>query len=142
MSAAPMNSTISSGLTKRSWKITCDSTPISFAKSCKMARYLSPLAAQNVRMSRACDDVDNILVLGQNLRQGLNYVFDSLIRREQSEREQHRFSFDAKAVLVEIRIQEGQVRNPVRHHVDLAARYLEDLLQKLGGKLAHDNETV
>ena len=75
-------------------------------------------------MGRARDDVDNILVLGQNLRQRLNYVFDSLVRREQAEREQNRFPFHAEAVFIEIGIQERQVRNAVRNHVDLAAREL------------------
>ena len=40
---------------------------------------LIPLATQNVRMSRSRDNVRDILVLGQNLRQCLNYVFDSLV---------------------------------------------------------------
>ena len=30
----------------------------------------------------------------------------------------------------------------MRHHVDLAARHLEDFLQELGRQLAHDNESV
>ena len=30
----------------------------------------------------------------------------------------------------------------MRHHVDLAARHLEDFLQELGRELAHDNEAV
>src|ERR1700687_6460974 len=93
-------------------------------------------------MGRACDDVSNILVFGQNLRQSLNYIFDSLIRREQAESEQDRFSLNTKAVFVEIGIQEGQVWNSMRHHVDLATRHLEDFLQELGRQLAHANEAV
>ena len=41
---------------------------------------LVPLATEDVRMSGACDDVGNVLVFGQNLRQGLDNVFDSFIR--------------------------------------------------------------
>ena len=93
-------------------------------------------------MGRARDDVSNILVFGQNLRQSLNYIFDSLIRREQAESEQDRFSLNTKAVFVEIGIQEWQVWNSMRHHVDLATRHLEDFLQELGRQLAHDNEAV
>src|SRR5580692_13065800 len=103
---------------------------------------LVSLATQDVRMGRTCDDVGNVLVLGENSRQSLNYVFDSLVRREQSEREQNRFPFYAKAVLVEIRIQERQIWNSMRYHVDLAAWHFEDFLQELGRQLAHDNEPV
>src|SRR5437868_8301576 len=63
---------------------------------------LVPLATQDVRMSRARHNVSNILVFGQNLRQRLNHAFDSLIRGEQSEGEEHRLAFHAKSVLVEI----------------------------------------
>ena len=93
-------------------------------------------------MGRSRDDVGNILVPGQNLRQRLNYVFDSLIRREQAERKKNRLPFHSKAVLIEIRIQKWQVWNSMRHHVDLAARHLKDFLQELGRQLAHDNEAV
>src|SRR5271167_3223024 len=101
-------------------------------QSLQTGSILVPLATEDVRMGGSCDDVSDILVFGQNLRQSLDYVFDSLVRREQAEREQNRFTFHAKAVLVEIGIQERQVGNAVRHHIDLAARYLEDFLQELG----------
>ena len=42
MSAEPMNSIISSGLTNRLWKMTFFSTPRSFASDCSDSRYLSP----------------------------------------------------------------------------------------------------
>src|SRR5579859_4947895 len=41
------------------------------------------LATQDVRMSRACDDVHDVLVPGENLRQSLNHIFDSLVRGKQ-----------------------------------------------------------
>ncbi len=93
-------------------------------------------------MGRTRHQVHHVFVFRQDLRHGLNYVFDALIRREQSEGEQHRFPFDAETVLIEIGIEKGQVGNAVRDHVDLAARHLEDFLQELGRKLAHDNEAV
>src|ERR1035437_4284416 len=102
----------------------------------------STISAENVGMSRACDHVDDIFVLRQNVRQRLNHVFDSLIRRQQAEREQHRFSFHAEAVLIEIGIQKRQVGHAMRNHVDLAAGYFEDLLQQLGGQLAHHDKTI
>ncbi len=48
-------------------------------QSLQTGSILVPLAAEDVRMGRACDDVGHILVFGQNLRQCLNYVFDSLV---------------------------------------------------------------
>ena len=93
-------------------------------------------------MGRARDDIYHILVLGQNLRQRLNHVFDSLVRREQAERKEYRFSFHAEAILVEIGIQKWQVRNAVRNHVDLAARHFEDFLQELGRQLAHHDQAI
>ncbi len=142
MSAAPMNSAISAGLTKRSWKITLDSTPISFAKACKLARDSVALTTKDVRMGRARNHVDHILVPGQNLRQCLDDVFDSLIRREQPEGEKYCFSFHVKPVFIEIGIQKWQIGNAMRNHVDLAARYFEYFLQELGRQLAHHDETI
>src|SRR5258707_14744418 len=89
-------------------------------------------AAKNMRVSRTCDYVNHVLVLRQDLRQGLNHIFDSLVWRKQAEREQDGLSFHGKAVLVEIRIQEWQIGNAMRNHVDLAAGHLKDFLQKLG----------
>ena len=90
------------------------------------------LAAQNMRMGRPCDYVNHVLVLRQDLRQGSNHIFDSLVWRKQAEREQDCLSLHAKPVLVEIRIEEWQIRNAMRNHVDLAAGHLKDFLQKLG----------
>ena len=59
-----------------------------FLRQClQTGSILIALPTQDVRMSRACNDVHNVLVLGENLRQSLNYVFDSFVRREQAERE-------------------------------------------------------
>src|ERR1039458_879212 len=93
---------------------------------------LIPLATKDVGMSRACDDVHNVLVFGQNLRQRLNHVFDPFIRREQAEREKYSLAFDPKSVLIEVRIEEGQVRNSVGNHVNFATGHFEDFLQELG----------
>jgi hypothetical protein len=54
----------------------------------------------------------------------------------------NRLSFHAEAVLVEIGIQKRQVWDSLWHHVDLAARHLEDFLQELRRQLAHDDEAV
>src|SRR5436190_20378333 len=89
------------------------------------------LAAKNMRVSRTCDYVNHVLVLRQDLRQCSNHAFDSLVWRKQTEREQDGLPLHAKAVLVEIRIQEWQIRDAMRNHVDLAAGHLKDFLQKL-----------
>ena len=93
-------------------------------------------------MGRARDDVDHILVFRQNVRQRLNHVFDSLIRREQAERKQDGFPFYVEAIFVEIRIEEWHVGNAVRNHIDLVARHFENFLQKLGRQLAHYDQTI
>jgi len=59
------------------------------------------------------------------------YVFDALIRREQAESEQNRFPFHTEPVFEKIWIQEWEVRNAMRDHVDLAAGTFKDLLQEL-----------
>ena len=111
-------------------------------QSLQIRAIVIAFTAENVRMGSACDHVDDILVLRQDVRQCLNNVFNSLIRREQAEGEEYRFSFHTKAFFVEVRIQEWQVGNAMRHHVDLAAGHFEYFLQELGRQLAHDDEAV
>ncbi len=88
---------------------------------------LVPLPPKDMRMRRARDDVNDILVFRQNLRQRLDHVFDSLVRRKQAKREQDCLPFYPEPVFVEIRIEKWQVWDSVRNHVDLAARHVEDL---------------
>src|SRR5450755_3661575 len=75
-------------------------------QSLQAGSILVALAAENVWVGRARNQVDNILVPGQDLRQGLNDVFDSLVRREQAECQQNRLSFHTETILVEIWIEE------------------------------------
>src|ERR1700674_534340 len=86
------------------------------------------IATENMRMSCARNDINDILMFRKNLRQSLNDVFDSLVRREQAEGEQNRLSFDSEPVFEKIRIEKRQIWNPMGNHVDLAVRHLEDLL--------------
>jgi hypothetical protein len=58
----------------------------------QLERISITLAAFNVRVSSACDDVNNVAVTGQDAWQGLNHVFESLVWRQQTEREQDRLS--------------------------------------------------
>jgi len=82
-------------------------------------------------MRGAGNDVNDILVLRQDLWERLDHILNSLVRREQAEREQHCFPFHTKAVLVEIGIQEWQIGNTMWNHVDFVSRHFEDFLQKL-----------
>src|SRR5580765_3422682 len=113
-----------------------------FRQRLQTLSILIPFATEDVGVGRSGDDVGNILVFGQNLRQRLNYVFDSFIGRKQAERKKNCLPFHSEPVLIEIGIQKWQVWNSMRHHVDLAARHLKDFLQKLGRQLAHDNKAV
>jgi hypothetical protein len=63
-------------------------------------------------MGRARHDVSNILMFGQNLRQRLNDVFDSLVWREQAEGEQYCFPFHAKAVFEKFGSRNGRSGTP------------------------------
>src|SRR6266498_5604997 len=72
-----------------------------FRQSLQVSSIPVTLAAENMRVGRAGDYVNHVLVLRQYLRQGLNHAFDSLIWRKQAERKQDCFSLHAKAVLVE-----------------------------------------
>jgi len=50
-----------------------------FRQALQVSAILVAFATQNMRVGRARDDVNHILVFGQDLRQGLNHVFDSLV---------------------------------------------------------------
>ena len=99
-------------------------------------------AAQNVRMRRARHHVHDMFVLRQNVGHRPYDALDAFVWRQQSERQQHRFAFHAKAVFIEIGIEKRQVRYAMRHHVNLLAGHLVDLLQKLRRELTHHNQTV
>ena len=70
------------------------------------------LLAHQVGMGGAQHDVNHVGKLRQDLRQRLEHVLDSLVRREQAEGEQHHPAFHAELVLVEVRIHERDVGMP------------------------------
>ena len=88
-------------------------------------------------MGRAEDDIYQVWVLGQNVRQRVEHVLDALARREQAEGQQHFFAFHPKFVLMEIGIDKRHVGNPMRDNVDLLRRDIVDLLQELAAMLRH-----
>ena len=113
-----------------------------FRERLQVLAILIPFASENVRVSRARHDVNDILVFRQDLRHRFDHVLDSLVRGEQAEGEENRLSLHTEPVLIEIRINERQVGNSVGNHVDLAAGNFEDFLQELRRELAHHDQPV
>ena len=68
-----------------------------------------------------------LLWRGKDAGQGLNDVFDALVRRQQAKSQQNFLSFRPEAVLVEIGIGERQIGNAVRDQIDLGDRDAETL---------------
>jgi hypothetical protein len=77
------------------------------------------LARPDMRVSCACDDVDSVLVAGEDARQGLNHVLESLVGREQTEGEQYKLAPDGERIFVNLRLHKRQVGDAVRNQVDL-----------------------
>ena len=99
-----------------------------------------PLFAQQVGMRRAQHHIDDIGKFRQNLRQRVEHLLDALVRREQSEGEQHEPSFHAELVLVKIRIDERNIGNAVRDEIDFGRRRLINLPQHPLPVLRHRDE--
>ena len=95
-----------------------------------------------VRMGRAEDHVDHVRMLVQDVRQGADDVFVTLVGRKQTEAEQNRLALDVELILVIAGIDEGHIWNAVRNQVDLPGRYAIDFLKKLSAALAHDHQPV
>ena len=86
------------------------------------------LSPENVRMGCTSDDVNNILVFRQNLRQRLNNVLNSLVRRQQSEGEEHRFAFHSEQIFEVSGIDKSYVGDAMRDQVDFGERRVVNLL--------------
>ena len=95
-----------------------------------------------MRVRHAGNHVNNIAVPRQNARHRLDYVFDSLVWREQAEREQHIFSFGSESILVETGIGKWHIGDSVGDEIDLVRRDVKHFFKDIGRLLAHDNETI
>ena len=92
-------------------------------------------------MGGAQDDINNVGKLRQNVRQGVEHIFDPLVRRKQPEREQHHPAFHAELVLEMGRIDKTYIGNAMRDKIDFGWRCLVNLLQHLSPTLSHDHES-
>ena len=97
-------------------------------------------AAQEVRMRRAEDDVNDLRMLLGDARQGADGVFDSLARREEPEGQQHRPSGHAELVFVKIRIDERNVGNAVWNDGNFFFRNTVDLAQQRRAFFRHHHQ--
>src|SRR5581483_3142904 len=75
-------------------------------QSLQVRTIVVTLTPQNMRVGRAGHDVHGIVVPRENMRHGLNDVFDPFVRREQTERKKYGLSFHAKTIFIKIWIQE------------------------------------
>ena len=98
------------------------------------------LLADQVRVGRPQDDVDEVGELLEDLRHGPEHVLDALVGREQPERQRHQPALDAELVLVEVRVDERRVGDAVRDQVDLGLGDAVDLPQERPGPLGHDDD--
>src|SRR5690242_7771143 len=94
-----------------------------------------PVLAQFVRMRGTQDDVNDIGKLVENLRQRLQNILDPLVRRKQTESEQHHLSFHVKLVFEIGGIDETYIGNAMGDKIDLRRRRLVDVLQHLSAAL-------
>ena len=74
------------------------------------------------------------------MRQGVEHIFDPLVRRKQPEREQHHLAFHTELVLEIGRIDKTYVGNAMRDEIDLGRWCLVNLLQHLSPPVSHDHE--
>ncbi len=142
MSAAPTCSIISSALTKRLLKMTCRGHATFHGQRLQFFPVPLTLPPPDVRMRRSGNDIHQVCVLCEDRRQRPDYVFDSLIRGQQAERKQNRFSFGAKLILEVIGIRERKIGHSMWNQIDLLSWHLVHIAQKAYGVFAHHNQTI
>ena len=90
-----------------------------------------------MRMRRTGNDVHNVAMFFQNSRKGADYIFYSLVGRQQAECEKYRLARGTEKIFVIIRVRERKVGYSVRNQVDLAGRHSIHIVQQAGRMLAH-----
>src|ERR1700739_1943402 len=97
---------------------------------------------EHMRMGDAGNHIHHIAVLRQDSRQRLDDVFDALVWREQSKREQNFFSLSSKGILVETWVRESQMRNAMWDQINLGNWHMEYFLQDFRRLAAHHDQAV
>ena len=98
------------------------------------------LVAQQIRMRLAQHDVNDVGKFPDDVRQRPQRILDALVRRQQSEREQHLLARHAELVLEIIRVGERHVGNAVRDEINLGRRRLINFAQKFPAAFAHHHQ--
>ncbi len=93
-------------------------------------------------MGRAQDDIQNVGVVLHDFRQCFDHIFDALVCRQKAEGQNDEFPLGAKLILVEARIDEGNVMNTMRDQIDLFCGHAVHFLEQLDGALAHHSQAV
>ena len=96
--------------------------------------------AQLVGVRGAQHDVDDLGKLRHDIRECVEHMFNSLVRRQQPEGQQHLLSAHAKLFLVTVRGGEWHVGDTMRDQIDLGRRRLVHLLQEVSSPLRHDHQ--
>src|ERR1035437_241147 len=95
-----------------------------------------------MRVSGACNDVDDIAMPGQNTRQRMNHTFESLIGRQQAKCEQNLLSCGCGDDLVNLQRCNGQVGYAMGNQVDLVFGNSKYVLKKSARVLAHHDKPL
>ena len=98
------------------------------------------LLADQLRMGRAEDDVDEVRDLREDLGDGPEHVLDALVGREQAEGQGDRPPLDAELLLVGVRVDEGRVGDAVGDEVDLGLGHAVDLAEEHARPFGHDDD--
>jgi hypothetical protein len=83
-----------------------------------------------------------VRVLSGDLGQCEYYVLDPLIGRQQPERQQHQLPLCAETILVEVRINERDIRDSMGDYIDVFRVDAVDVLERSARVLAHHNQPV
>ena len=89
------------------------------------------VAALHLGMGRSENDVEHFGKFGGHLLHGGDGVFDPLVGAQQAECEKHSPPSRLESVLVERRIEEGDIGSPVGNHQDLGRGNAVHILQQL-----------
>ena len=89
-----------------------------------------PLLADQIRVRRPQDDVDEVGKLPEDRRHRPEHLLDPLVRRQQPEGQRDELALDPELVLVEVGVDERHVGDAVGDQVDLGLRYAVNVAEE------------